>query len=87
MRKVGAVMALSQERSRLVRRLGTRKSRVREGLVVVEGVRAAREALMARMEVRFAVTTPRLGELTGAQDLADILGDSGAELVDRKSVV
>ncbi|MBT6695336.1 MAG: RNA methyltransferase [Gemmatimonadales bacterium] len=82
MRKVGAVMALSQERSRLVRRLGTRKSRVREGLVVVEGVRAAREALMARMEVRFAVTTPRLGELTGGQDLADILGDSGAELVE-----
>ena len=52
---------LSQRRSKLVARLRARKSRMREGRVLVEGVRAVGEALDAGAEVDFAVVAPRLG--------------------------
>jgi len=51
---------LSQRRSKLVARLRARKSRVKEGRVLVEGARAAGEALDAGAEVDFAVIAPKL---------------------------
>jgi RNA methyltransferase, TrmH family len=62
-------MELSQRRALLIGRLRSRKSRAREGLVLVEGVRAVREALAAGARSRFAVVSPRLGG-----------GDEGARL-------
>jgi TrmH family RNA methyltransferase len=54
-------MTISQRRSRLVRRLRVRKTREREGRVLVEGVRAVDEALDCGVAVDFAVVSPRLG--------------------------
>jgi TrmH family RNA methyltransferase len=54
-------MTISQRRSRLVKRLRVRKTREREGRVLVEGVRAVDEALESGAEVDFAVVSPRLG--------------------------
>lgn len=51
---------LSKRRTRLLARLGSGRSRVREGSVLVEGVRAAGEALASRAAVRFAVCSPAL---------------------------
>lgn len=51
---------LSQRRATLVARLRVPKTRVAEGAVLVEGVRAVEEALAARVDVRFAVSSPRL---------------------------
>ena len=53
-------MALSQRRERLIGRLRAAKTRAREGAVLVEGVRAATEALDAGVSMDFAVTSPRL---------------------------
>ena len=50
--------ALSKRRTRLLARLGSGRGRVREGCVLVEGVRAAGEALAAGVAVRFAVCSP-----------------------------
>lgn len=51
---------LSQRRAALVNRLRVPKTRAAERAVLVEGVRAVEEALAARIEVRFAVSSPRL---------------------------
>ncbi len=59
-------MALSDARTRLLGRLRHRKTREREGLVLVEGVRAVRDALRAGVRPRFAVVSPRCAELDGA---------------------
>ena len=53
-------MPLSQRRSRLIARLRARRSREREGQVLVEGVRAVREALDCGVAVAFAVVSPKL---------------------------
>lgn len=53
-------MGLSKSKSRLIGRLKDRKLRTREGLVLVEGVRAVTEVLDAGKCVRFAVGAPRL---------------------------
>ena len=50
-------MGLSDGRRRLVRRLHRRKTREREGLVLLEGVRAAEEALGQGARIRFALWT------------------------------
>jgi RNA methyltransferase, TrmH family len=63
---------LSQRAKRLVERLKTRRGRSREGLVLVEGIRAVGTALDGGAVARFAVTSPRLME-----------SDSGAALADR----
>lgn len=55
-------MTLSQSRTRLVTRLRSRKTRAREGCVLVEGVRAVTEALDAGVTPSFVVTSPRLGD-------------------------
>jgi TrmH family RNA methyltransferase len=53
-------MELSQRRGRLVKRLAASKTRAKEGLVLVEGVRAVTQVLDASSTVSFAVTSPRL---------------------------
>ncbi len=53
-------MPLSQRKARLLKRLAVNRSRAREGLVLVEGVRAAGEALAAGASVSFALVSPRL---------------------------
>ena len=49
---------LSKRRTRLLARLGSGRSRAREGGVLVEGVRSAREALSSGAAVRFVVCSP-----------------------------
>lgn len=75
-------MALSQRRARIVGRLRRRRTREREGLVLVEGVRGATEALDAGAEVRFVLASPRLEESEEGRSLLARLGGSGAD-VDR----
>jgi len=70
-------MGVSDTRSKLIRRLHRRKTREREGLVLVEGPRAAAEALAAGANVRFAIATPRMDApeqetITNALRAADI---------------
>lgn len=56
-------MPISDARARRIARLHRRKSRQREGLVLVEGPRAVRAALDAGVAPRFAVVSPRLLDL------------------------
>lgn len=62
-------MSLSQRRAHLVGRLRHRKTREREGLVLVEGIRAVGEALRAGADPQFAVVSPRLETLAWGTDL------------------
>lgn len=66
-------MELSQRRSALVRRLHRRKSRAREGAVLVEGVRAVGELLDAGVRPRFVVTSPGLDATEHGAELRDRL--------------
>lgn len=63
-------MALSQGRTRLIARLRARKTREREGLVLVEGVRASAEALDGGAAVTLAVVSPRLESTEAGARLA-----------------
>lgn len=69
-------MTLSRRRSALVARLRRRRTREREGLFLVEGIRSAAEALDHGADLRFAVCSPRLRELAGGPELAGALGDA-----------
>lgn len=60
-------MALSRRRSALIRRLHRPRSRRREGLFLVEGVRGVVEALDGASEVRFLLRSPRLDSLIGRE--------------------
>ena len=51
---------LSKRRTRMLARLGSGRGRVREGCVLVEGARAAAEALASGVVVRFAVCSRAL---------------------------
>jgi len=73
-------MGLSQRRALLVGRLRTRKTREREGLVLVEGIRGVEEALAAGARVRFAVVSPRLGGLARGTELRTVLLERGLEV-------
>jgi TrmH family RNA methyltransferase len=53
-------MSLSRNKERLLARLKGGRSRAREGLFVVEGVRGSEEALQHGVEVRFGLCSPRL---------------------------
>lgn len=68
-------MELSQRRARLVARLRGRRTRAREGLVLVEGVRAVSEALDAGARVSFGVTSPRLMTTDSGADLSSRIAD------------
>lgn len=72
-------MPLSQRRERLLKRLASSRARTREGLVLVEGVRAAREAISAGAVVSFAVVSPRLASTDEGRALGERLerGESG----------
>jgi TrmH family RNA methyltransferase len=65
-------MPLSKSKSRLIGRLKDRKLRDREGMVLVEGVRAAGEVLNAGIRVSFAVAAPKVRG-----------GERGGDLVER----
>lgn len=56
-------MPLSDTRRRLLGRLHRRKSRAREGLVLLEGVRAVTEALRCGARIRFGLRSPRVTAL------------------------
>jgi RNA methyltransferase, TrmH family len=71
---------LSQRATRLVERLKTRRGRSREGLVLVEGIRAVGTALDGGAAARFAVTSPRLMESDSGAALADRLRQQGIDL-------
>ena len=73
-------MTLSRARSKLLAGLRSRKSREREGLFLVEGVRSAGEALDARTEIRFGVVAPRVLELAGGARLVERLEAAGLEI-------
>lgn len=51
---------LSKRRTRLLARLASGRSRAREGCVLVEGARAAGEALASDVAARFAICSPAL---------------------------
>lgn len=64
---------LSDARRRLIGRLRHRKTRAREGLVLVEGVRVVGDLLEAGVRPKFALVSPRCDAL--APDLAARLGE------------
>ncbi len=73
-------LPMSQRRAQILGRLRQRKSRVREGLVLVEGLRAGAEALDAGAEVRFAVTSPRLRETPAGSAFLTRIFAAGTEV-------
>lgn len=73
-------MSLSQRRTHLVGRLRHRKTREREGLVLVEGIRSVGEALKAGGEPQFAVVSPRLETLAWGTDLLSTLRSRMVEI-------
>lgn len=73
-------MPLSDARRRLLGRLRRRKSRVREGLVLVEGVRSADEALRSGAVIRWAACSPRLRTTDQGVELVRALEASDTEV-------
>jgi TrmH family RNA methyltransferase len=73
-------VTLGRGRRKLLARLRARKTREREGLFLVEGIRSAREALHTGAEIAFAVRAPRLRALGGGEALERRLHDSGVEV-------
>lgn len=73
-------MGLSQRRAQLIGRLRTRKTREREALVLVEGVRGVEEALAAGARIRFAVVSPRLESLAKGAELRRALLEGGFDV-------
>ncbi|MDA1103737.1 MAG: RNA methyltransferase [Gemmatimonadetes bacterium] len=81
-------MELSQRRTRLCKRLHQRKTRSKEALVLVEGVRGVHEALAARAVVSFAVTSPRLSSTEAGEAMLHELGPfETATVTDREMKV
>lgn len=60
---------ISKSRSRVVRRLRTRRGRSDETLFLVEGVRGVEEALDAGLDVSFAVVSPGLAQTARGREL------------------
>lgn len=75
-------MHLSQRRAQVVGRLRQRKTREREGLVLVEGLRAVAEALAAGARASFAVVSPRLSLLDGGNELLAALARDAVEVAE-----
>ncbi len=73
-------MSLSIVKAKLIRRLYLRRSREREGLVLVEGVRGVKEALLAGAEAKFALVAPGLEASPGGTALSDRL-ESEVEVI------
>lgn len=73
-------MSLSQRRTLLLGRLDHRRTRQREGLVLVEGVRAVAEALGAGVEPVFACVSPRLDAVASGPDVREALERVGCDV-------
>jgi len=73
-------MGLSQRRGRVLGRLRRRKTREREGLVLVEGVRAVGEALRGGAVGRFAVASPALDRTPEGVSVRRALEEAGVEV-------
>jgi len=67
----------SKNKILLIERLKTRKGRPREGLVLVEGVRAVKEALAAQVTVRFVLRSRRLLQTEAGRALAAAVSERG----------
>jgi TrmH family RNA methyltransferase len=72
---------LSQRRTLLIQRLRRRKTRLREGLVLVEGVRAVEEAAAAGAHVRFCVFSDGLPPASAGRRVVERLSAAGVEAV------
>ncbi len=72
----------SKGRLRLVERLKTRKGRLREGLVLVEGIRAVSEVLSSGAEIRFGLRSSRLQDSVVGRALTESLADRGVDTAD-----
>jgi RNA methyltransferase, TrmH family len=70
--------SLSQARAKLIGRLGTRRTREREGLVLVEGPRAIETALACGARFRFAVVAS--GPPAAPTQLESALAEAGVEI-------
>ncbi|MGW8268507.1 MAG: TrmH family RNA methyltransferase [Longimicrobiales bacterium] len=70
---------MSKGKQKLVHRLRSPRLRVREGLFLFEGVRAAKEFLTATrpLEIRFAMVSPRLREIGGGGEIEGRLSERG----------
>lgn len=75
-------MALSRRRGALVERLHRRRTREREGLFIVEGVRAAEEALEHGAAIRFVVRGPGLDGTEAGRALSRRLDTEGFDVSD-----
>lgn len=73
-------MTISQTREKLLGRLRRRRTREREGLFLVEGVRSAEEALAHGAAVRFAVVAPRLASSAGGDALLERISAAGIDV-------
>jgi TrmH family RNA methyltransferase len=73
-------MGLSDRRRRLIGRLSRRKSRVREGLVLVEGVRSAEEVLASATSIRWAACAPGLRARERGLRLEATLESAGVQI-------
>lgn len=71
---------LSQRRSRLIRRLSHRKTREREGLYLVEGVRGVETALESGARLRFSVAAEDLPESAEGVRLLERLEAASVEI-------
>ena len=74
-------MTVSQTRTKLIGRLADRKARMREGQILVEGVRAVEEALGAGLDIRFGVVAPGVGRTDRGERLLTALEEARADLV------
>jgi RNA methyltransferase, TrmH family len=73
-------VVLSQAREKLLGRLRHRKTREREGLFLVEGIRSTTEALLSNADVVFAVVSPRLEALAEGSQTRRSLEARGREI-------
>lgn len=73
-------MPLSDQKRRLLGRLHRRKTREREQLVLVEGVRGVAEALRSGARPRFLLRSPR-GDALWTRELDAAVADAGAEVL------
>lgn len=71
---------ISKARSRLILRLRSRRGRPREGLFLVEGIRAVEEALDGGVKISFAAVAPGLEGSERGAALAQILREAGVDL-------
>ncbi|MFQ5536206.1 MAG: TrmH family RNA methyltransferase [Gemmatimonadota bacterium] len=80
-------MPLSGGRRALLGRLGRRRTRKREGRVLVEGRRAVAEALDAGAEPRFAVVSPGFAESPAGRALESRLRGADCDMVEVEDAV